>query len=179
MARWWFLIVALVVSIAACQEQGEQAGTTEEEATTAADPAAVEDYIRTSADGFGQAMIAGDTETITSFYADDAVLMPAGMPRVDGADAIRSTYQEMHTTGLPTAFSLNPRTIVVAEGGDMAYEEGTYSFTGPGPDGTTMTDGGKYLSVWKPTAGGEWKIAVTIWNSDQMPGGPPEAPTGQ
>jgi uncharacterized protein (TIGR02246 family) len=186
MVRWWFLIVALLVSIAACeQQQAEEAGTTEE--TADVDPAAVEDDIRTSADRFEQAMLAGDVEAITALYTDDAVVMPQGMPRMEGTEAIRSGFQEMISMGQPTAFSLDPQTIVVSESGDMAYDIGTFSISGPGPDGTSMTDTGKYVVIWKPTETGEWKIAVDIWNGDHMPGAPgegapaatqPEAPAG-
>src|ERR671919_1283493 len=103
MVRWWFLIVALLVSIAACeQQQAEEAGTTEE--TADVDPAAVEDAIRSSADRFEQAMLAGDVEAMTALYTDDAVVMPQGMPRMEGTEAIRSGFQEMISMGQPTAF---------------------------------------------------------------------------
>lgn len=178
----WLLIVAMIVSAAAaCQkQQGEQAGTTEE--TAAVDAAAVEQTIRSAADGFVQAALAGDVETWVSFYADDAILQPPGMPRSEGKDAIRSAVQQLFAPGNPTAFSLNSGTVFVSESGDVAYEVGTYSWTGPGPDGQSATDNGKYLVVWKPTATGEWKIAVDTWNSDAMPGttlGEAATPAGQ
>jgi uncharacterized protein (TIGR02246 family) len=187
MTRWWLLIVALLVSIAACeQQQAEETGTTEE--TAAADPAAVEQSIRLAQDRFEQALLAGNVETMVSFYAADAILLPPGMARADGVDAIRSAFQHMLSAGNPTAFSLVSPTIVVSESGDMAYDVGAYSFTGPAPDGTTMTENGKHVVIWKPAEAGEWKIAVDIWNSDQMPGAAPaeaqpatqpEAPAGQ
>ncbi|MFN2421864.1 MAG: SgcJ/EcaC family oxidoreductase [Gemmatimonadota bacterium] len=186
MARWWFLIVALLVVAACEQRQAEEAGTTEE--TAAVDAAAVEQSIRSAQDQFEQALLASDVETMVSFYADDAILLPPGMARAEGKDAIRSVFQQMLSAGNPTQFSLDSPTIVVSESGDMAYDVGAYSFTGPAPDGTTMTDNGKHVVIWKPAGGGEWKIAVDTWNSDQMPGAPsepaegatqPEAPAGQ
>jgi uncharacterized protein (TIGR02246 family) len=185
MARWWFLIVALLVSIAACeQQQAEEAGTTEE--TAAADAAAVEEYIRSLDVRFEQAMSAGDTEALVSLYASDAVVQAPGMPRAEGIDAIRSVWQQMFATGVPTDVSLDTETIVVSAGGDMAYQVGTFSMAAPGPDGSSITEAGKFLTIHKPTEGGEWKIAVDTWNSDQMPGAAqgapstqPEAPAGQ
>jgi uncharacterized protein (TIGR02246 family) len=172
MARWWLLIVALLVSIAACeQQQAEETGTTEE--TAAADPAAVEEHIRSAADQFEQAMLGGDAETLVSLYAPDAIVLPPGMPLAEGTDAIRSVWQQMFAAGPLTAVSLDPRTIVVSESGDMAYEVGTYSMTGTAPDGSSITDTGKYLTIHEPTESGEWKIAVDTWSSDQMPGAAP------
>jgi|SRR5687767_10872681 len=178
MARWWLLIVALLISIAACeQQQAEEAGTTEETAA-AVDPAAVEEHIRTSADRYEQAALAGDTETLASLYTADAILLPPGMPKAEGMDAVRSAYQQMYAGGNPTEASIDAETIVVAENGEMAYEVGSFRFAGPAPDGTTMTDTGKYVAIWKPTEGGEWKIAVDIWNGDEMPGTPSETTAG-
>ena len=165
----WFLILALLLPIAACQQQtGEEAGTTEE--TPAVDAATVEQTIRESADRYEQAALAGDVATLTSLYADDAILLPPGMPKAEGIDAVRASYEQMYAAGAPSAASIDAQTIVVSEGGDVAYEVGSFSFSGPGPDGTEMTDNGKYLAIWKPTATGEWKIAVDTWNSDVMPG---------
>lgn len=172
MSRFLAALIALTVSLAACaQETAEEAGTTEE--GVAVDAATVEQSIRDDADQFEQAMLAGDVETLSSFYAEDAVLLPANGPRVDGRAAIRDGFTEMFATGAPTAFTLDPTSIVVSEDGTMAYEVGTFSWTGTGPDGTEMTDTGKYLVVWEPVDG-EWKISVDTWNSDAMPGAPAE-----
>lgn len=183
MRKMWLLIFAIVLPMAACQQQGEQAGTTEE--TPAVDAATIEQSIRESSDRFEQAMLVGDAATLTSFYTDDAILMPQGESKTEGIDAIRAEFEQMSAEGAPpTAFSLDPSAVVVAEGGDLAYEVGTFSYTGTMPDGTEMTDTGKYLAIWKPAADGTWKIAVDAWNSDAMPdmsheGMDAAAPAGQ
>lgn len=176
----WLPIVALAVSVAACQQQqGEQMGETME--TAAVDAATVEQTIRDGLDRYEQAALAGDTETLVSLYTDDAILLPAGMPKSQGIDAIRTAYQQMYATGAPTAFSLEQSTIVVSESVDLAYEVGTFSMSFAGPEGQSVTDTGKYVAIWEPTATGDWKIAVDIWNSDAMPGATTEtaAPAGQ
>ncbi len=173
MTRFWSLILALALPVAACQQQGEQAGTTE--ATPAFDAAAVEQTIRTNADAYAQAALAGDTEALVSMYSDDAILQPPGMPRSEGIDAVRTAYQQMYAAGNPTSASLAVQKVMVSESGDMAVEVGTYSFSAPAPDGAEVTDNGKYIAVWKPTADGSWKIAVDTWNSDGAPGAAPGA----
>lgn len=178
MARWWFLIVVLLVSIAACVQQGaEEAGTTEE--TAAVDAAAVEEHIRSLDERFEQGMSTGDAEALASLYAPDAVVLPPGMPRAEGIDAIRSAWQQMFAAGLPTAVSIDTETVVVSEGGDMAYQVGSLSMAVPGPDGSSITETGKFVTIHEPTEGGEWKIVVDTWNTDQMPGATPSAPATQ
>jgi len=164
----WLPIFAFLLTFAACQ-QGEQAGTTQE--TSAVDPATVEQSIRDAADRYEQAALAGDVATLASFYADDAILLPPFMPKAEGIAAVTAAYQQMYAGGNPTSASIDPSTIVVSESGDLAYEVGSFSFTGPGPNGSEMTDTGKYVAIWKPIETGEWKIAVDTWNSDGMPSG--------
>jgi uncharacterized protein (TIGR02246 family) len=178
MARWWFLIVALLVSIAACEQQeAEEAGTTEE--TAAVDAAAVEEQIRSLDERFEQGMSTGDAEALASLYAPDAIVLAPGMPRAEGADAIRSAWQQMFAAGTPTAVSIDTDKVVVSASGDMAYQLGTVSMTIAAPDGSTITDTGKFLTIHEPTEGGEWKITVDTWNSDAMPGAAESSPATQ
>jgi len=38
------------------------------------------------------------------------------------------------------------------------------------PDGTPMTDHGKYATIWRKQTDGSWKVVVDIFNSDvEMP----------
>lgn len=170
MVRYLILVFALALPLA-CQQQGEQTGTTEE--TPAVDVAAIEQAIRADGDAYEQHAIAGDIEGLVSHYSDDAIMSPPGMPKAEGTDAIRSAYTQMYAAGNPASAELNTERVTVSESGDLAVEVGSFTFAGPGPDGTTMTETGKYLAVWKPTADGSWKIAADIWNADAAPGAVP------
>ncbi|WP_347716685.1 DUF4440 domain-containing protein, partial [Sphingomonas sp.] len=68
----------------------------------------------------------------------------------------------MRTPGFGLTFV--PEQIVVSSSGDMALDRGTYSLT-IAPDGTTQTDTGKYVVVWRKI-GREWKVAADIFNSN-------------
>jgi ketosteroid isomerase-like protein len=96
------------------------------------------------------------------------------MANVEGIDAVGAMYQQMFATGNPTEVSLDPESIVVSQAGDLAYEVGTYRWTWPGPDGTPVTESSKYVSILRPTAAGEWEVAIDIWNQDTTPGPPIE-----
>jgi ketosteroid isomerase-like protein len=41
--------------------------------------------------------------------------------------------------------------------------------TVPQKDGSQRQDKGKYLTVWKRQANGEWKIVADTWSSDLTP----------
>jgi ketosteroid isomerase-like protein len=167
MLKYLILVLALTLPLA-CQQQGEQTGTTEE--TPAVDVAAIEAAIRADGDAYEQHSLAGDVEGLVSHYSDDAIMSPPGMPKAEGTDAIRSAYTQMYAAGNPSSAELNTERVIVSETGDLAVEVGSFRFEGPGPDGSTVTDNGKYLAVWKPTADGTWKIAADIWNADAPAG---------
>jgi len=57
-----------------------------------------------------------------------------------------------------------PTSIVVASGGDMAYDIGTYNLSFDSDKGP-VKDAGKYVVVWKKVDG-DWKVAAGIFNSN-------------
>ena len=70
--------------------------------------------------------------------------------------------------------TLTPTSVVVGAAGDIAVEEGTWNWSNPLPDGSALTDNGKYLVAWKKIDG-TWLMQTDIWNSDNPP---PPAPAG-
>lgn len=109
------------------------------------------------------AVAAQDTLAIANLYAEDGYFMPPNAPRVDGRGAIRGAWAGMFQ--MPNlSLTFTPTDIVIADGGDMAYDIGTYNLGLDGPDGR-IEDNGKYLVVWQKV-NGEWKIIADIFNSD-------------
>jgi ketosteroid isomerase-like protein len=70
--------------------------------------------------------------------------------------------------------TLTPVSVVVAASGDVALEEGTWTWSNPNPDGSTTKDNGKYLVGWKKIDG-TWLMQTDIWNSDNPPPAAPPA----
>jgi ketosteroid isomerase-like protein len=54
---------------------------------------------------------------------------------------------------------------VVSPDGRLGYTLGENAVTVPGADGKPMTIRGRYTTVWRREAGGDWKCAVDIWNT--------------
>jgi len=116
---------------------------------------------------FLAAMAARDAERTAAFFADGAVLHIAGMPAIEGRDAIRGFYGNMF--GFLAESAAVPRTLELSAGGDMAYSHGTTSNTFRGPQGTS-TYTGKYVLVWR-RIDGDWRIVLYAVSSDAADAG--------
>ena len=129
----------------------------------AAVPAADEAAIRTIVEQWNGYLKTQNDSAIAAIYAPEAVLLPPAMPRVQGADAIRSFWAVIWT--MKASLTLTP--VTVRASGDWAMEEGNWSWSNPSPTGE-QTDHGKYLVTWHRTPTG-WRAVQDIWNSDQAP----------
>jgi ketosteroid isomerase-like protein len=113
---------------------------------------------------FAAAFNAKDAAKVTSFFANDAVVMPPNKPMVNGRTNIEAVFKRDFQEGVAN-LQLKPMESAIA--GAHAFDAGTSSVTLPGG----RTESGKYLTLYK-RVGGDWKIAYTSSNSDQ----PPEPP---
>lgn len=120
--------------------------------------------LRARSEGVVAAEKAQDIEAAVAFYAEDAIVQPAGAPLLRGRDAIRGMYNDVFGSGAVKQFESIPTLIEVAAGGDVGYEYGVNRFTLTTPGGD-MLDVGKYLVVWKKVDG-QWYAAVLSFNSD-------------
>ena len=115
-----------------------------------------------------EAIAARDVERAVSFWADDAVVMPAGQPSVTGKEAIRGFVKE--TFKVP-GFGLRWETssVNLAPQGGLAYALATTTTTFSGPDGKPVSIPGKAATVWRKGSDGRWLCIVDIWNDDAPP----------
>ena len=106
-----------------------------------------------------------DVERILSFWTDDAVVYPPGMPTVSGKAALRSYVQGalampgFHITWSSSEASLSPDA-------QLAYVLSTNAVTMPGPAGQLVTTRGRGITVWRREPDGQWRCAVDIWNEE-------------
>src|SRR3990170_5814200 len=104
----------------------------------------------------------GDAAAAAALYAEDAKVLPAGGPMVNGRQAIRQFLEGARAMGMQ---EIAMHTQEVESHGDLALEIGTYRVKVQPPGGAATTDDGKYVVVWKRQASGPWQLAVDIWNS--------------
>lgn len=148
-----FLFVPAMLLVTACQPA---AGPLSDADVTA---------LRALGQSYAQAVLAGDADAVASLYAEDAVEMPPSVPSRVGKDAIRAGYQG----GVPaTAFTMTA--VEIAGRADLAYDRGTWSWTGVMPGmAEPATEAGKYLAIARRQADGSWLWTAVIWNSDAPP----------
>jgi ketosteroid isomerase-like protein len=89
----------------------------------------------------------GNIEKTVSYWADDAIVIAAEEPPLEGKQAIRQMVEEsFKISGFRIGWQ--PQTVVVSESGDMAY--------------MIVTLNNKAVSIWGKQADGSWKNVVDI-----------------
>ena len=164
MTKSLLLLSVTAMLLTSCQVSEKPANDAAEVNRTAAvDSGADEQAIRGHVDRWLQLVKTKDAAGIAELYAEDGAVMPPNAPIGKGRTAIQQTWASMmQTPGFGLTFV--PEQIIVSSSGDMALDRGTYSLTFAS-DGTTQTDTGKYVVVWRKI-GREWKVAADIFNSD-------------
>lgn len=111
----------------------------------------------------------GDMEAVLAVWAEDAVILPPGLPPVEGKAAIRE-YVEQATQMPGFSISWEPISVDVAASGDLAYMIERNVTTMNDSTGAPITIHGKGVTVWRKDAEGNWKNVVDTWNEAPPPG---------
>lgn len=116
-----------------------------------------------------------DLEKFVSFFAPDASFMAPEAPIATGTEAIRAFASKL--LAIP-GFSVRweASKADVSGAGDMGYTVGTYELSVNDAAGNPVTTKGKYVTVWKKQADGQWKVVADIFNPDTPPPAPAAAP---
>jgi ketosteroid isomerase-like protein len=167
------LVFVLAAGFALACQTKDQATEQGSETSPAIDTAAVSAAIAVKDKAYGEAAAAGDVEAIMQQYAADAILLPPGAPRIEGAQALREMFTGWLKESPPSSLTLNSDAVTVSAAGDYAHSVGSYALSGVNPDGSEYSDQGKFVAVWK-SSDGDWKMVADIWNSDSpTPGSAP------
>ena len=115
---------------------------------------------------FAKATATKGVEGWVEAFADNGAMLPAGLPIVRGRKAIRDLMSPaFESEGFE--FQWEPEEADIAASGDIGYTIGRYERTVTGPDGTSNTTTGKYVSIWKRQEDGTWKVAVDLGTPNQ------------
>lgn len=101
---------------------------------------------------------AGDLELLLSHYADDAVIMVAGMPAFEGIDSIRMISKGGIDAGTKLV-SLEVDDVWISH--DLAAIRARYSSESPGRNGVIRASG--HLLAVLRKGGDRWRIVAESW----------------
>ncbi len=132
--------------------------------TIRVDNARETEAVRARSNGLTSAESGRDIQRAMTFWAEDAIVQPAGMPQLRGREATEALYHRLFSDSTLRGISGTPSNITVAESGDLAYEYGINQMVFSGPKGDLL-DMGKYLLVWKKVEN-EWYIAALSFSSN-------------
>jgi uncharacterized protein (TIGR02246 family) len=122
------------------------------------DAAAEEQAIRALSQQWLAAHRDRDVNKVMTYFADDAVTLYGPM-RLVGRDAIRKGWEEQYAKAARERPDVTPSwqttAVHVAQGGDMAYETGTYDDSW---NGGREHERGHFVTIWRKV-GGQWKVA--------------------
>jgi uncharacterized protein (TIGR02246 family) len=118
---------------------------------------------------------AHDLDKISSYMADDAVLMVPFAPAVTGKAAIRESNKPMVADPV-TALKFTATRVEVAKSGDVAWTQGSYTLTLTDPQTKqVINDHGSYVTTYRKEPDGSWKAIADIATSEVPPPPPPAA----
>ncbi len=99
------------------------------------------------------------------FFLADGVQFP-GSGRADGREEIRALMAAVFVPGEPRLVWA-PTEARVGAGGDLGYTLGRWQSIGTDAAGSdTVLSEGHYVTIWRKTADGTWRVAVDIGNTD-------------
>ena len=165
-----FLGCLIIVSMAfgACSQASQETPAASANASpSASDQTEARRQIEAAAVGIWQAVARGDSAAILDEYADDALILGAGAPMLQGKPAVAAFLQGLF--GGNTLRDVKGSVTDIMIGGDLAVETGTYAMTIIPKNGNAVADKGKYIHVWKKSVDGSWRVVRYVPNSDIPP----------
>jgi ketosteroid isomerase-like protein len=105
-----------------------------------------------------------DIERVLSYWTDDAVVLPPGLPAIVGKAALRQYVEgSMQIPGFRITWTSTD--VSFSPDGSLAYMFSRNAVTMNAPDGMPETTEGRAVTIWRREPDGEWRCAVDIWNA--------------
>lgn len=160
-----FLLIAIMITIIACQQPSEADVTpvAAEEAPTTPDMEAIKAEIQALETAYAEAHTAKNSAAVAAFYSEDAVKMSNNKPSVVGREAIIKDLEESYakrkgntTISFETTEVFGDDNLVTEVGKSIGKDEaGKVTYTG------------KYMAIWEKRDG-KWICIRDIGNDDAI-----------
>jgi ketosteroid isomerase-like protein len=110
------------------------------------------------------AFSARDLDAAVAVMDESGRVLSPNMPVATTPAAIRTQFKA--TFALPEVkISWKPDLVQAARSGEIGYSSGRYTMSWM-EDRKTLSDQGKYATIWKKQRNGQWKVLLDIFNSD-------------
>ena len=107
----------------------------------------------------------GNIDSLMTYCADDAIMMPPNKPPLKGKEEIRSYVK---ASGQVPGFEISwePVSAYISDDGSMAYMIERNQIAYNDSLGNRVVEHNKVVTVWRKDDEGNWKNVVDMWNSD-------------
>jgi ketosteroid isomerase-like protein len=116
--------------------------------------------------GLVKAVAEKDAKAVVDFYEPDAIVLTPNTPMVRGSSALGDLFQGMIDGGVK---AIEFDTTDLVEDGSLVVEVGHSRIHVALSDGSSVTDPGKYLVVYRRQADGNLKMVFDAFSSDSTP----------
>jgi uncharacterized protein (TIGR02246 family) len=105
----------------------------------------------------------GDAAAVAQLYTEQATVLPPGAAMAKGRAAIQAVWKGAIDAGYK---NITLKALQVDQFGTAAREIGAFSLDAPNPQKQMVHVEGKYVVLWRRSAG-SWKLDTDIWNANQ------------
>jgi ketosteroid isomerase-like protein len=125
--------------------------------------------IRAADQAWAHAAGAKDLDACVGVLGADGAVMPPNAPIAASKEEARRFFASFFA--LPgSSIAWHATKVEVARSGEIGYSTGVYETHFNDTSGKTVSDTGKYVTVWKRASDGKWQVVRDIFNSD-LPAG--------
>ena len=108
---------------------------------------------------WSNAAIARNVDAVAPFYAEEGVAYPPNEPAAVGRTAARKVWSGYFAD--PT-FQISWKTTQAGVEKNTGWTVGTYQDSFKGPDGKTVVEKGKYVTVWRKSGTANGRLSTTF-----------------
>jgi len=121
------------------------------------EPESFEDVLAVRGAQITKSFNAGDAEACAMFYTEDATLLVPDRTPIKGREAIQELLEDYIAAGTKLVVTYPD---VISSSGELGYCTGNYQFDTPAVDGSTETETGQFVTVFRLQADGSWKAVI-------------------
>ena len=102
-----------------------------------------------------------------AWFDQDAAVFPRDRAVIRGIDQIRAFYVE---TGFdPAGLKWEPERAEISDDGTFGMTYGAWTMVDAADDGGSEIATGKYMTVWRKTPQGDWRVVADMGSTDAEP----------